>query len=244
MPPCSRGLTARGGPVFTAEGPDFRRSTTISPAGRIWENPVNTVNGSDVKVTEMRLVASATAGDRGARQELFTCHREAAYRVAYRITGRAEDALDVVQDSFIAAFAKLDRFQGESGFRTWLLRIVTNRALDFLRARKVRLAIPLDTVGDGAAPTPAARTAGRIDAPSAPAETRELGERLRQAVETLPAEQRAVFSLYATGEMTYGEIAEVLGIPIGTVMSRLYHARRRLREQVPDLAPPGTAEER
>jgi RNA polymerase sigma-70 factor (ECF subfamily) len=181
----------------------------------------------------MRLVESAAAGDTGARQELFTCHREAAYRVAFRITGRAEDALDVVQDSFIAAFDKLDRFQREAGFRTWLLRIVTNRALDLLRARKVRLAIPLDTVGDGAAPTPATRASS--DAPSASIERRELGERLQRAVESLPAEQRAVFSLYAAGEMTYGEIAEVLGIPIGTVMSRLFHARRRLREQVSDL---------
>jgi RNA polymerase sigma-70 factor (ECF subfamily) len=65
----------------------------------------------------------------------------------------------------------------------------------------------------------------------------ELAGRLRRAIEALPPDQRAVFALYATGDMTYGQIAEALGIPIGTVMSRLYHARRRLHEMLPDLAP-------
>ena len=60
---------------------------------------------------------------------------------------------------------------------------------------------------------------------------------MRQAIESLPPDQRAVFALYATGDLTYGQIAEVLGIPIGTVMSRLYHARRKLHEMLPDLAP-------
>jgi RNA polymerase sigma-70 factor (ECF subfamily) len=68
-------------------------------------------------------------------------------------------------------------------------------------------------------------------------EQQELGERIRQAVELLPPEQRAVFSLYAAGDMTYGQIADVLEVPIGTVMSRLFHARRRLRELLPDLEP-------
>jgi RNA polymerase sigma-70 factor (ECF subfamily) len=64
---------------------------------------------------------------------------------------------------------------------------------------------------------------------------------LQRAVESLPPEQRAVFALYATGEMTYGQIAEAVGVPIGTVMSRLYHARRRLHGFLEDLAPSGTA---
>ena len=65
----------------------------------------------------------------------------------------------------------------------------------------------------------------------------ELGERLHRAIESLPPDQRAVFALYASGEMTYGEIAEVVGVPLGTVMSRIYHARRKLHEMLPDLAP-------
>lgn len=186
----------------------------------------------------MRLLADAASGDGGARRQLFEMHREAAYKTALRITGRNEDALDVVQDAFISAFDKLDRFERESGFKTWLLRIVTNKALDLLRARKVRIAVPLETSGEAGIDLPQPDSAGS-ERPGAALERGELAERLRAAVETLPPEQRTVFSLYAAGDLTYGEIAEILGVPPGTVMSRLYHARRRLRELLPDLAPDG-----
>ncbi|HEY3243966.1 MAG TPA: sigma-70 family RNA polymerase sigma factor [Phycisphaerae bacterium] len=175
----------------------------------------------------------AAGGDRDARRVLFERLREPAYRVAYRVTGNHEDALDVVQDSFIKAFESLGDFQGQSAFKTWLLRIVTNRGLDHLRARKVRLATPIDPDSESGPLEIAAREDGTR--PGDALERRELGARLQGAIEALPPEQRAVFALYAAGEMTYGQIAEVVGIPIGTVMSRLYHARRRLREMLGDL---------
>jgi RNA polymerase sigma-70 factor (ECF subfamily) len=202
---------------------------------------VNNEIGSNVKRSELCLVEQAAGGDREARRELFERFREAAYRVALRITGRPEDALDVVQDAFIRAFERLGDFQRDAGFQTWLLRIVSNRALDLLRARKVRLAIPLDVTGDEPRYEPA--TADPQALPGAELDRAELAERLRRAIEALSPDQRAVFALYATGEMTYGQIAEVLGIPIGTVMSRLFHARRRLHEMLPDLAPPSGGEE-
>lgn len=198
---------------------------------------VNNVNSPNVDNSEMRLVELAAEGEREARRELFERHREAAYRVALRVTGRPEDALDVVQDSFIKAFERLGDFQQTAGFKTWLLRIVTNRALDLLRARKVRLAVPLD--GDDDEPRFEPAVAQENQRPEARLEQHELADRLQQAVESLPPEQRAVFALYATGEMTYGQIAEALGVPIGTVMSRLYHARRRLHKLLEDLAPSG-----
>jgi RNA polymerase sigma-70 factor (ECF subfamily) len=202
---------------------------------------VNSVNRSNVDNPEIQLVERAAAAQRDARRELFERHREAAYRVALRVTGRHEDALDVVQDGFIKAFERLGEFQHGSSFRTWLLRIVTNRALDLLRARKVRLAVSLDR-DDERSPAP---PAGDRDAqPGRALEDRELAERLHRALESLPPEQRAVFALYATGDMTYGQIAEAVGVPIGTVMSRLYHARRRLHELLEDLAPSGAGDER
>lgn len=194
---------------------------------------MNSLDSSPVNIPELRLVELAVAGDRDARRALFERFREPAYRVALRITRRDADALDVVQDSFIRAFARLGEFHGEAGFKTWLLRIVANRALDVLRARKVRLAVPLDAGDD--APGPA--VAAAVDPPGQGLEQAELAERLRQALDQLPPDQRAVFALYATGEMTYGQIAEAVGIPIGTVMSRLFHARRKLHELLPDLAP-------
>jgi RNA polymerase sigma-70 factor (ECF subfamily) len=186
---------------------------------------------------ELWLLDAAAAGDREARRRLFERHRDAVYQVAFRVTGRMEDALDVVQDSFIAAFDKLASFARESGFKTWLLRIATNRALDLLRSRKVRAGVAIEAADEeGASPQLAVSSFG--DGVAAELEQREIGERIRQALDALPPEQRAVFSLYATGEMTYGQIAKVLEVPIGTVMSRLFHARRRLRELLPGLSPP------
>lgn len=196
---------------------------------------MNKAAPSIVDASELRLVDQAAGGDREAQRRLFELHRDAAFRVALRITGRREDALDVVQDGFIRAFERLNEFQRGAQFRTWLLRIVSNRALDVLRARKVRLAIPLDGDDDEARVQLEDRRAEA--APEADMERAELADRLQRAIEGLPADQRAVFALYATGDLTYGQIAEVLGIPIGTVMSRLYHARRRLHEHLSDLAP-------
>lgn len=185
---------------------------------------------------EQSLIEAAAAGSNDARRELFELHRDAAYQVAFRVTGRAEDALDVVQDAFIKAFESLASFQRDARFRTWLLRIATNRALDLLRARKVRLAASLDARDDDDERRldPAA-TSDR--APDAALEQSELAARLQAAIDRLPIEQRTVFSLFAVGELTYGEIAEASGVPIGTVMSRLFHARRKLHEWLGDLAP-------
>ena len=201
---------------------------------------MNNVNEPDVQIVELRLLERAAAGDREARRALFERYRDDAYRVALRITGRPADALDVVQDAFIRAFESLADFQGRARFRTWLLRIVANRARDLLRSRRVRQAVSLDAdESENGAP----QVAGADPPASDAAERRERAERIRAAVQSLPEAQRVVFALYATGEMTYGQIAEVLGIPVGTVMSRLYHARRRLAELLADLAPPGRTQE-
>ena len=146
---------------------------------------------SNVDNTELHLVDAAADGERGARRELFERYREPAYQVAYRITGRIEDALDVVQDSFISAFENLARFQRESGFKTWLLRIVTNRALDLLRARKVRLAVPLDGE-EGSLELPAGDGGGHTSGETRQTlEQRELAARLRAAGESLAPPHRA-----------------------------------------------------
>lgn len=198
---------------------------------------MNNVPEPTVDPVELRLVQAAAEGDPEARRELFERFRQVAYAVALRITRRHEDALDVVQDAFIRAFDRLAEFQRESGFKTWLLRIVTNRSLDLLRARKVRLAVSLD--GDGREENRGPQPAADEDetAPDRGLERTELLERLQAAVDRLPPEHRSVFAMYATGEMTYEQIAQAVGIPIGTVMSRLYHARRKLHAMLSDLAP-------
>ena len=167
---------------------------------------LNSVSKLNVDKSEMFLVEAAARGDRDARRELFERYRNLAYGVAYRITGRNEDALDVVQDSYINAFDNLEKFQRQSAFKTWLLRIVSNRALDLLRSRKVRLAISLDGGDDDGGPDlPAHRDTDHVGGRAL--EHQELAERLRQAIESLPPDKRAVFALYASGDMTYGQIA-------------------------------------
>ena len=93
---------------------------------------------SDVQTPDETLVWRARAGDRSAREELFQRHRGESYRYAYRLLGHEQDALDVVQEAMLKAFSALRDFDGRSGFRTWLLRIVTNTAYDWGRRRKRR----------------------------------------------------------------------------------------------------------
>lgn len=193
---------------------------------------MNSPAPSNVDPSEMRLVDLAAAGDRSARETLFERYREAAYAVAFRLTGRHADALDVVQDAFIKAFERLAEFQRESGFKTWLLRIASNRSLDLLRSRRVRRAASLDRDDDDAGgPEPVAPDDVELT-PGAELEQREMAELVQKAVDRLPPDQKAVFSMYAAGEMTYGDIAAALGVPVGTVMSRLFHARKKLQEML------------
>src|SRR5271155_5493352 len=93
---------------------------------------------SDVQTPDETLVRHARAGQNSAREELFQRHRGESYRYAYRLLGHEQDALDVVQEAMLKAFSALADFDGRSGFRTWLLRIVTNTAYDWGRRRKRR----------------------------------------------------------------------------------------------------------
>jgi RNA polymerase sigma-70 factor (ECF subfamily) len=196
---------------------------------------LNNVADHLVNKLELRRVGRAANGDREARRELFELHRDAAYCVAARLVGNEADALDVVQDAFIKAFEGLSSFRHGASFKTWLLRIVNNTGLDHLRARNIRKALPLDDE-EGAAPAePLAQRRG--DRPVETLKDRELTDRVKEAIAMLPPAQRSVFALYLGGDLTYGQIAEIAGIPIGTVMSRIYHSRRQLQEMLPDLAP-------
>jgi RNA polymerase sigma-70 factor (ECF subfamily) len=159
----------------------------------------------EVASEDARLVASAQEGDREAFARLFEKYRGPAYQIAYRFLGRREEALDVVQDGFCKAFRALRTFRGGAGFKTWFFRVVTNRALDVRRSREVRQA----GTSDGAAD--------------------ELKSRLEAALEAVAEENRTAFVLFAVGNLSYREIAEVLNISIGTVMSRIFYARRKMQ---------------
>ncbi len=173
------------------------------------------------------LLARFAAGKREALEELFSRYRGLAYRVAHRLLGNEPDALDAVQEGFIKALTHLDGFRGHSTFKTWLLRVVSNAALDLgrQRGRRERRRVEVAETGEQDAIVPAVSEdpGRRLDQ----ADTRRL---LDAALATLSEAQRQTFVLYAEAELSYREVAQTLGISIGTVMSRLYYARQRLRD--------------
>ena len=171
------------------------------------------------------LVERLKKGDARALDELYRRHREAPYGIAYRLVGSREDALEVVQESFIHVMRGIQAFRGQSSFRTWLYRIVTHAALDYRRWRALRTADSLE--GDTSA-EPAAQAAGR--SPQEAAADRDLGAAIDKALSNISEKNRAALILYAIEGMSYREVADVLGISIGTVMSRIFNARQRLRE--------------
>lgn len=169
-------------------------------------------------------------GERAAFDELFQRYRSVAYRVAYRLLGHEADALDAVQDGFVNALTNIERFGGRSSFKTWLMRVVCNAALDIGRQRKRDERVPQlprDATPDHFGPD---------DLPAADAGLirEDLRNTIDAALARLPEPQRQTFVLHVEGELTYREVADTLGISIGTVMSRLYYARHRLQELLAD----------
>jgi RNA polymerase sigma-70 factor (ECF subfamily) len=172
------------------------------------------------------LLARLAGGEREALEELFARYRSMAYRVAYRLLGHEADALDAVQDGFVKALTHLDSFQGRSSFKTWLLRVVSNAALDLGRQRGRREMLSLDAAAakDSENSQPVV-----CEDPAQGLERADLRRLLNEALSKLPEAQRQTFVLHADAELSYREVAEALGISIGTVMSRLYYARQKLR---------------
>jgi RNA polymerase sigma-70 factor (ECF subfamily) len=170
------------------------------------------------------LVCRAREREPAAREELFLRYRDEAYRVAYRFLGHEQDTMDAVQDAFIKAFAGLDEFDGRCGFRFWLLRIVANSALDWGRRRKRRSMVSL---GDGTRnlPEPAC-----TEDPSRRLQQHDLRRALDKALGRLSPKIRTTFILFAELGLSYRDIAETQGVPIGTVMSRINAAREKLQQ--------------
>ena len=176
--------------------------------------------------SDEQLLACHAAGHREALDELFRRYRQPAYRVAYRLLSHEADALDAVQEGFVKALTHLDGFRGHSSFKTWLLRVVSNAALDLGRQRGRRETLSFDAFPpsdrEGVQPLTFADPAHGL-------ERADLRRLLDRALAELPEAQRRTFVLHAEAELSYREVAEVLGISIGTVMSRLFYARQKLR---------------
>jgi RNA polymerase sigma-70 factor (ECF subfamily) len=174
-------------------------------------------------------VERCLAGEREAYRALFDRYREVVFRVAYRLVGHKEDALDLTQEAFVRAFGSLDRFRGQASFKTYLLRIAVNACVDFRRRSKGAGAVLLEEEQLTAAAVRDARQQAETD-PAQTAQDREFEAAFRRAVQELPEAQRATFVLHAVEGLSYAEVAETLGVAAGTVMSRIFYARQRLQE--------------
>jgi RNA polymerase sigma-70 factor, ECF subfamily len=169
--------------------------------------------------------------DRAGLEDLFRRYRGVAFRVAYRLLGNEADALDAVQDGFVKVLRHVDRFRGRCALKTWVLRVVSNAALDLGRQRRRRSA---------------RLSAAAVGKPDAYDPTRELNDLDRSdlrdmvtaALAELPEAQRQTFVLHVEGGLSYRDVAEALGVPIGTVMSRLFFARKKLQTLLVDRVCP------
>lgn len=174
---------------------------------------------------ERALVARARDGDRQAFGELVECHMRRTYYAALGLVGSHDDALDLSQEAFVRAFRARRALDPDRPFYAWLYQIVRRLCFNFLRDRRTRHrrlaeATPwlVDQAGVRAAEGDPERNAERS----------ELRARLEAAIDALAAREREVLVLKEFEGLRYREIADLLGIPIGTVMSRLYTARRNL----------------
>ena len=174
-------------------------------------------------------VEQILSGRTAALEPLFLKYRERIYRICYRMVFNKDDALDLTQDVFVKVLRSIDTFKKESRFYTWLCRIAVNAAIDFLRKKVRRQKVSFDEVVFDESKLAGVRSLAS-PTPFRQVGLKEMGRAVARAVNSLSEAHRAVFSLFAVEEFSYREIAEMVGCPEGTVMSRLFYARRKLQE--------------
>jgi RNA polymerase sigma-70 factor (ECF subfamily) len=180
-----------------------------------------------VNADEQVLIAECLKGRAAAFGELVRRYQDRLYHTVFRLLGNAEDAQDVVQESFLSAYQSLSTFKGGSQFFTWLYRIAVNTAISLKRKQKVVLSIHTG-VEQADSVEPADPSAA--SEPSHALEQAEEEREVQAALNRLSPEHRAVLILKDMEGQKYEEMAEVLGVPIGTIRSRLHRARLELRE--------------
>jgi RNA polymerase sigma-70 factor (ECF subfamily) len=181
---------------------------------------------------DVALVARAKEGDTAAFEQLVRQYDRQVFRVAQHITQNREDAEDITQDAFLKAYEKLNQFQGNSKFSTWLVRITVNESLMRLRKRKTSKTVSMDEnvqTEEGSIPRDFADWSPN---PEQQFGTVELGDILRKTIQGLPPGFRTVFTLRDIENLSTEETAEALGLSVPAVKSRLLRARLQLRERL------------
>jgi RNA polymerase sigma-70 factor (ECF subfamily) len=186
-------------------------------------------------VDDRELVLAAQRGDRDAFKTLFERYHRRAYALALGVVRQPDDALDVVQDAFIKAHKYLDKFEGSAGFYTWLYRIVMNLAIDHLRKHRKVVPVELDESRidpEGDEPLLPRIFGGN---PGQALLDKQIRIRIDQALDQLSENHRSVLVMRELEGLSYEEMAQAMSCSKGTIMSRLFHARRNMQKQLVDL---------
>lgn len=182
---------------------------------------------SESKVEDRALIIRAQQGEKQAFDQIFQRYQRMVYRAAFGLVGNVEEAMDVTQEAFMRAYRAIQRFEPERPFFPWIYKIVRNLAYSSLGKRSRKgFAVSLDTGNEDSRPL---EIPDPSQSPREEYSQKELETHLAQALEELKAEDREIIVLRDLQNHSYKEIAQMLDIPMGTVMSRLYYGRERLR---------------
>jgi len=176
------------------------------------------------------LLERARQGQKEAFGQLANRYYEMVYAVAFGVVNNREIARDAAQDAFLKAYRELHRFEGKSSFKIWLYRITVNAAIDLARKKRPMESLDPTDAADEEEDRPAMVLRDRSLGPRDRAAQSELRERMNQALQQLSEDHRSVLVLREWQELSYEEIAKALDIQVGTVMSRLFYARKKLAE--------------
>lgn len=188
------------------------------------------------------LVSLAQAGDRAASRELFRRYHRKVFALAYNVLRSREDAEDVTQEAFVKAFTSLAEFKGDAAFYTWLYRITYNLSIDLKRkvSRRGGAAVEYE---DSSSAEHEAIGAALIEGPSHALYRKQQRRLILDALAELSQEHRVAVVLREVEGLSYEEIARTTGVSQGTVMSRLFYARKRLQERLKEIGPSQSSRE-
>jgi RNA polymerase sigma-70 factor (ECF subfamily) len=191
-------------------------------------NPVH--ESATDELTDRELVAQCQQGELDVYEHVVNRYRQRVYALAFSMLRNEQDAVEVAQETFVRAWQNIGKFRLESSVYTWLYRITTNQCIDRARRRDRRAEVALDDAVDPATSADAPEPPSTNPSPVDEVQHRELGRQIDAALRELSPEHRAVIQLREFEGLEYAEIAAAIGCNVGTVMSRLFYARKHLQK--------------
>jgi len=189
-----------------------------------------------VQIEDAELVARCQSGDTAAFNDLITKYRSKVYAMIFNMVRNEQDAWDLSQETFLKAWRNLDRFRGQSAFYTWIYRIATNVTIDWVRRKQIQSGVEFDDAIGMADIEPGSATTPQSEPlPHEHLEQGEIQTRIQEAIDKLSPEHRMAIVLREVEGLQYEEIAEAMGCSVGTVMSRIFYARKKLQTLLRDV---------